>query len=169
MVKIFNFIPKAQLDAETNLRNFIEMCKTELTVFGADLKWENWRWPKAANFTKLGANSRTTNIVDKFDDNFIEFAKAYFRYQQGHKPTEAKNELKALRTIEAALLQNNLIATIHNLSISILDQSAQLIRENYAKGSDYHGGRELERLAKFITSKRLVANDLSNWRNPIFQ
>lgn len=169
MVKIFNFTPKAQLDAETNLQNFIEMCKTELTVFGSELKWEDWRWPKVANFAKLGANSRTTNIADKFDDNFIDFAKAYFRYQQGHKPTEAKNELKALRTIEAALLQNNLIVSIHNLSISILDQAAQLIRENYAKGSDYHGGRELERLAKFITSKKLIADDLSNWRNPILR
>ncbi len=169
MVKIFNFTPKAQLDAETNLHNFIEMCKTELTVFGSELKWEDWRWPKVANFAKLGANSRTTNTADKFDDNFIDFAKAYFRYQQGHKPTEAKNELKALRTIEAALLQNNLIASIHNLSISILDQAAQLIRENYAKGSDYHGGRELERLAKFITSKKLIAKDLSQWRNPILR
>ncbi len=169
MVKIFNFTPKAQLDAETNLKNFIEMCKTELTVFGSDLDWDNWRWTKAGNFTKLGANSRTTNIADAFDDNFIDFAKSYFRYQQGHRPTGARNELKALRAIEAALLRNSLIASIQNLSISILDQAAQLIREYYARGSDYHGGRELERLAKFITSKKLIANDLSNWCNPILR
>ncbi len=169
MVKIFNFTPKLKLDAEANLQCFIEMCKTELTVFGSNLNWNDWRWAKAANFTKLGANSRTTNITDKFDDNFIDFAKAYFRYQQGHKPTEAKNELKALRAIETALLHSNLTPSIGNLSISTLDQAAQLIRENYAKGSDYHGGRELERLAKFVTLKRLITNDLSHWRNPILR
>jgi len=169
MVKIFNFTPKAQLDAETNLQNFIEMCKTELTVFGSDLNWNNWIWPKAANFTKLGLSSSAKSIKDKLDENFIDFAKAYFRYQQGHKPTAAKNELKALRSIEAALLQNNIATSVHNLSISILDQAAQLIRENYARGSDYHGGRELERLAKFLTSKKLITVDLSHWRNPILR
>lgn len=167
MAEIFNFKPKSEIDAERNLLEFITKCKTELTVFSDDLNWDNWIWPKAANFTKLGANSRTKNEDDKLDNDFLDFAKAYFRYQQGHKPTGTKNELKALRTIEAALLQSRVTASVQNLSISILDNAAQLMRENYAKGSDYHGGRELERLASFVTSKKLIAADLSGWRNPI--
>jgi len=167
MTDIFNFVPKSELDATANLNQFIEDCRTKLTVFGQDLDWNQWRWPKAGNFTKLGANSRTKDQNDKLDDHFIDFAKAYFRYQQGHKPTGAKNELKALRTIEKALLKTNRFAPISGLSISILDQAAQLMREHYAKGSDYHGGRELERLAMFVTSKNLVNQDLSGWRNPI--
>ena len=169
MAELFSFVPKSELTTKENLYDFIDECKTELTVFGRDLKWSDWRWTKAGNFTKLGSNSRTKNEDDKLDDNFIEFAKAYFRYQQGHKPTGTKNELKALRTIEAALLRNNQIASIRNLSIPILDQAAQLMRESYSKGSGYHGGRELERLAKFVTSKKLVAQDLSGWRNPILR
>ena len=167
MSEIFHFKPKSEIEAERNLMEFISQCKTELTVFGNDLDWEEWRWPKAANFTKLGANSRTKDEANKLDDNFIDFAKAYFRYQQGHKPTGAKNELKALRTIETALLQSGVPASIHNLSIPILDNASQLMRDSYSNGSDYHGGRELERLAKFVTSKKLIAADLSGWRNPI--
>ena len=167
MTDIFNFVPKSELDATVNLNNFIRKCKTELTVFGHNLAWEKWIWPKCATFTKLGTNSRSTDQKDKLDEHFIEFAKAYFRYQQGHKPTGAKNELKALKAIEKVLVQHNKHASIDNLSISVLDQAAQLIREHYASGSDYHGGRELERLANFVTSRRLIAQDLSNWRNPI--
>ncbi len=167
MAEIFHFKPKSEMDAERNMLEFIYKCKTELTVFGNELDWDSWRWPKAGNFTKSGAKSSTTDEADKLDDDFIDFAKAYFRYQQGHKPTGAKNELKALRTIEAALLQSNVPASIHNLSISILDNASQLMRDSYLRGSDYHGGRELERLAKFATSKKLIATDLSGWRNPI--
>jgi hypothetical protein len=167
MAEIFHFKPKSEMDAERNMLEFIYKCKTELTVFGNELDWDSWRWPKAGNFTKSGAKSRTTDEADKLDDDFIDFAKAYFRYQQGHKPTGAKNELKALRTIEAALLQGNVPASIHNLSISILDNASQLMRDSYLRGSDYHGGRELERLAKFVISKKLIATDLSGWRNPI--
>lgn len=167
MAEIFNFVSKSELDAIANLHRFIEECRTRLTVFGEDLDWTQWNWPKAAKFSKLGANSRSQNLSDKLDDHFIEFAKAYFRYQQGHKPTGAKNELKALRTIESALLQEHKFADLSNLSISILDKAAQLMREHYTIGSDYHGGRELERLAKFVTTKRLISHDLSGWLNPI--
>jgi len=167
VAEIFHFKSKSEIEAERNLLEFISRCKTELTVFGDNLNWDAWRWPEAANFTKLGANSRTQNEADKLDYNFIHFAKAYFRYQQGHKPTGAKNELQALRTIEVALLQSSASASIHNLSISILDQAAQYMRDHYSDGAAYHGGRELERLAKFVTSKELIAQDLSGWRNPI--
>ena len=167
MAKIFHFKPKLEIDAERNLMAFINQCRTELTVFGNDLDWDAWRWPRAGNFTKSGVHSRTKEEADKLDDNFIDFAKAYFRYQQGHKPTGAKNELKALRMIEAALLQSNVSASIQNLSIPILDGASQLMRDTYLSGSDYHGGRELDRLAKFVTSKKLIAADLSGWRNPI--
>lgn len=167
MAEIFSFSPKAELDAKENLYRFIKKCETELNVFGDDLDWQEWRWPKAGNFTKLGVHSRTKDEADKLDEQFIDFAKAYFRYQQGHKPTGTKNELKALRTIEAALLQSEESASISNITTSTLDQAAQLMRESYAKGADYHGGRELERLAKFVTSKNLITQDLSSWSNPI--
>jgi len=167
MDDIFHFTQKSETDAEANLLDFICQCKTKLTVFGKDLNWKAWKWPKAANFTKVGINSRINDEATKLDDNFIDFAKAYFRYQQGHTPTGTKNELKALRTIEGALLQSGVPASINNLSIAIFDNAAQLMRDNYSKGAAYHGGRELERLAKFVTLKKLIAKDLSGWRNPI--
>lgn len=167
MAEIFHFVPKSQLDATLNIEQFIDKCKKELTVFGKDLGWSAWKWLKAGNFTKIGAHSRTSDVADKMNEDFIDFAKAYFRYQQGHHPTGTKNELKALRAIEAALIQVSGGASIGGLSMSVLDEAAQIIRGHYSAGAAYHGGRELERLAQFVSSKKLIACDLSNWKSPL--
>lgn len=167
MDNLFHFKSKNDLGAEENLRDFIDQCKNKLTVFGKDLKWNEWRWPKAATFTKLGANSRTQDEADKLDDEFIGFAKAYFRYKQGQKPTGTKNELKALRAVEAALLQVNHNAKIEYLSMSVLDEAALIIRQHYSVAAAYQGGRELEVLAKFVSDKRLISGYVGSWKSPL--
>src|ERR1700722_15787003 len=103
MGQLINFFPRATLTAAENLREFIRMCRDELTVFGADLNWNSWKWNGIVYFTKMGINPRSATDSDRLDDRFIDFAKAYLRYQQGHRPTETKKEAMALRTIEAAL------------------------------------------------------------------
>lgn len=167
MSDIFNFVPKSELDANKNLENFINDCKSKLTVFGENLNWNAWKWPKVAHFTKLGTTSQGCRDEDQFDSEFIDFAKAYLRYQQGHKPTETKNELKALRTVEQALLQLSKNAAIKNLTIAALDEAVQLTRLHYSGGAAYHCGKELERLAQFITKNKLIASDLGTWKSPI--
>lgn len=169
MADIFHFVPKSELDAKLNLENFIAKCRDELTVFGKELDWTSWKWPRAGNFTKTGVHSQTINLADQMDENFIDFAKAYFRYQQGHHPTGTKNELKALRGTETALIQITGSAYIHELSVTVLDEAAQIIRGHYSAGAAYNGGRELERLARFVTGKQLIACDLSNWKSPILR
>lgn len=169
MADIFYFVPKSELDAEANLEQFIDKCRKELTVFGEDLNWDDWLWSKAGNFTKIGVHSRSTDVVDKLDEKFIDFAKAYFRYQQGHKPTGTKNELKALRGIEKALIQLFGSACIEDLTMAVLDEAAQMIKSHYSAGAAYHGGRELERLAAFVSNKHLISRDLSSWKSPVLR
>jgi len=166
MAEIFYFKPKRELQAAQNINSFIDKCKNELTVFGSDLNWDHWEWKGVMQFTKLGA-ARVGKKSDSLDEGFINFAKAYFRYQQGHRPTGAKNEKRALKSLESALLQFKGNADISGISISVLDEAAKLLRENYARATSYHGGRELERLAKFLTTNKLITSDVSNWKNPI--
>lgn len=165
MANVFIFKPQKELSAKLNLESFIRRCREELTVFGADLDWSAWRWPKAT-FSKLGANSRTVDIKDCLDSNFIDFAKAYFRYQQGHKPTKAQQELLALRVVEAAFCSKGIEPTILNLSISVLDVAAQIAAQHYT-GAAYHCGREVARLAEFATRYGLTVQSCSNWKSPI--
>lgn len=164
---LMHFSPKLHLDAEKNLHEFIGMCRHDLAVFGVDLNWDAIAWPKAANFTKLGVRSRGYKETDQIDPAFIDFAKAYFRYQQGHSPTQTKNESKALRVIEASLLQVRGRADISLLDIASLDEAALLGRNHYSPMAAYHCGRELERLSKFVCEKCLVPTDVSSWKSPI--
>lgn len=162
-----HFSPKSDLSASENLAEFIRMCRDDLTVFDADLDWNKTSWPKAANFTKLGVQSRGFKASDRMDDAFINFAKAYFRYQQGHNPTGTKNESKALRVIEAALLQATGGADVAGLDFAVLDEAAVFARGHYSHTSAYHCGRELQRLASFVSEKHLIPSDLSTWKSPI--
>ncbi|MCV5887605.1 integrase, partial [Escherichia coli] len=66
-----------------------------------------------------------------------------------------------------ALLQVNGNANIDGLSISVLDEAAELAKHYYSDGSAYHCGREIERLAKFVAENQLVSSAVQNWVNPI--
>ena len=167
MGKLIQFTPRADLTAQENLREFIRVCREDLKVFGADLHWSDWHWKGAVNFTKIGTRGRGVKESDLLADSFLDFAKAYFRYQQGHHPTTNKNELSALRAIEAALLQLEKTPIIIELNHTVLDCAAAIAREHYSDSVAYHCGRELERLARFVTTKHLVPSSIATWRNPI--
>ena len=153
---VFQFKSRAELTAAVNLENFITKCREDLTVFGDDLDWIAYVWPKVAVFSKLGVTTRKPKKEELMDKSFVEFAKAYFRYQQGHKPTGTKNELKALRVLEAALIQVNGDASITGLSLTCLDEAVSLARGYYSDSAAYACGREVERLAKFVTDNHLI-------------
>lgn len=167
MGEIFQFVPKAASSAAENLNAFIARCRKDLIVFGKDLNWSAEVWPKIAVFSKLGVTTRRPAKNEVMDKEFIDFAKAYLRYQQAHKPTRTRNETKALRALEAALLQVTGSADIAGTSVAVLDEAAVLARQHYGKGAAYHCGRELEILARFMVDHRLVTAGVQAWVSPI--
>lgn len=167
MPNVFQFKSRADLTAAANLEAFISKCRKDLTVFGPDLKWHAHVWPKVAVFAKLGVKTRKPKPEELMSNDFIEFAKAYFRYQQGHKPTGTKNELKALRALEASLIQVNGDASIAGLSLTCLDEAVALARGYYGEGAAYACGREIERLARFASDNHIINANLKAWHNPI--
>lgn len=166
MSNIILFRPKKVNTQHDNLSDFIELCKKQLTVFGSDLNWSSNKWSGIANFTKIGIHSRKKEHNIYFSDEFLDFSKAYLRYQQGHKPTQTKNELKALRCIEKALIQQTGTAYITDVSTAILDEATVIARQYYSKGAAYHAGRELERLSHFLSTNNIV-NTITQWKSPI--
>jgi hypothetical protein len=167
MGDLIHFSPRADLTASENLREFIRTCKEDLTAFGADLNWDSWKWEGVVYFTKLGVKPQSAKDSDRLDDSVMEFAKAYFRFQQGNHPTGTKNESKALRAIEAALLQVKLDADIAGLDMTVLDEAASIGKLHYSEMAAYHCGREIERLARFVTEKHLIATAVGTWKSPI--
>jgi len=165
MAEIFKFVAKSELDAQENIKEFIGRCKKDLTVFGAELDWDNWNWKGVVNYTKVGAPSRGVKDSDILDAGILPFAKAYIRYQQGHKPTKNILEIKAIRCIEPALLKVKGKADITNVDVSVLDEAATVAREQYGS-SGYHAGAHLEKLGSFLSENNMVPAPIL-WKNPI--
>lgn len=158
------FIPRAELNAKANLNNFIEMCRDRLTVFGSDLKWDSNVWPKVGNFTVIGAPSRGFKESQLLNAEIMQFAKAYVRYQQGHRPTKLKNEFKAIRCIEKALLQVKGKADITLVDTQVMDIAGTVARE--FKATAYQAGSSLSKLVSFLNESNIIPYPIS-WINPI--
>lgn len=164
MSNVFLFVPKAQLSSRQHLDEFILMCRDRLTVFGADLDWYSNAWPGVGNFTKKGAPSRGYTEDQLLNAGIIPFAKAYVRYQQGHNPNKLKNEFKAIRCIEAALLEIKGSADITLTDISVLDEAAKVARTYDA--SSYQAGISLVKLVEFLNESRIIPAPIA-WKNPV--
>lgn len=164
MANILLFSPKHQRDSQKNLEDFIAMCRDRLTVFGADLNWHANAWPKVGNFTVMGAPARGYTTGQLLDADIIHFAKAYVRYQQGHNPTKLKNEFKAIRCIEKALLAVKGKADITLVDQLVMDVAGEVAREYEA--TSYQAGVSLVKLVEFLNESRIVFNEIT-WRNPI--
>ena len=164
MAEILLFKPKHVIDAKNNLSDFIEMCRDRLTVFGTDLEWERDSWPGVGNFTVIGAPARGFTESQLLNSDIVPFAKAYVRYQQGHKPNKLKNEFKAIRCIEKALLQVKGRADITLTYIQVMDVAAEVAREY--KSTAYQAGSSLVHLVKFLNDSKIISRPIK-WKNPI--
>jgi hypothetical protein len=164
VANILLFTPKHLLDAKANLNDFIEMCRDRLTVFGADLDWNRDTWPGVGNYTVIGAPARGFSDAQLLNSEIIPFAKSYVRYQQGHNPKKLKNEFKAIRCIEKALLQVKGKADITLTDIQVMDVAAVVAREYGATA--YQAGSSLVHLVMFLSESKIIPAPIT-WKNPI--
>jgi len=166
MSKIAFFKPRKTIEAEVNLAEFIRFCKEELTVFGADLVWREQHWKNAGvSFSNLDQKSRIPDPKNVLVSPFIDFAKAYLRYQQGQKPTKTKGEIPAFKCLERALLEENGKADILYLTASTLDRASVLAAEYFSAAVAYQIGGQLKKIADFVSDNGLIPTPI-DWKNP---
>ncbi len=181
MGEIHHFVPKVHLKAGDNLAAFIEGCRTQLTVYGADLDFDAdiWDITKAANRRASSQAERITfctlATTDKgirsepMADPFKNFAKAYIRHQQGVQPTKRPTfRLAALRVLEQTLREVacDSSADPTATTVDILNQAVELTRVNFKLKSAYAIGRCLELIARFLDVNHMTPAALG-WRSPI--
>ena len=164
MAEIIQFVPKSHLDSAKNLLEFIRVCRDELTVFGANLQWEENYWSDVGvTFGNLDQKTRLLDPKKSMKQPFLDFAKAYFRYQKGHKPAKSHPEMPALKCVERAFFNVTKGTDLARLNTLVLDEAVVLARENFSAGMVYHVGREIAKLAKFISDKHLIPGKL-DWK-----
>jgi hypothetical protein len=178
MADIVLFRSRADLGAEANLRDFIALCRDRLTIFGADLAFDELAWD-VTDALGLKARSGATHAVfsswassagqipEAMPEPFCSFAKAYFRYQHGARPTKSIGQrLAALRAVEVALTENGGAANPCRMYAGAFDRAAQLIKDRFTSGVAYRVGGQLEMLARFVSDHGLTSVPV-RWRNPL--
>lgn len=154
-----------------NLARFIDEAKA-LAVFGADLDWDHWHWKGVGTFTvQWAVTKRPPKTIAPsllLPPGFIDFAKAFIRYQEGENLSRdnLKKELAALRLVELALSEEGGGGDPTRISLHTLDRAAQLARENYKQYGAYDIGQNLVKLAKLLQRKILTRNAVGSFSNP---
>ena len=168
MTEVLPFVPRRDRDANSNLYEFIRMCREDLTVFGDDLDWNSNYWAKSkVTFGNLDAGRRRKLENSSYmQQPFLDFAKAYHRYRQGMMPARHNIEMRALKCLERALAETGVTTSVEYAKGFVFDRAAVLCAESYEPGVAYRAGCELEAIAKFLVEKRLVSG-LFPWRNTI--
>ncbi len=177
MADLILFQPKVELDAAENLKGFIEVCRKELTVFGADLPFDENIWDVTEYINLKGhGNKRHRLVFSNFEtveadsstpmaEPFLSFAKAYFRYMQGFKPINGTGaRLAALRALEAALREICGESNPVRSDIHVFNRAAQMIIDKYSAGAAYRHGGQLEMISEFLCDNKLASLSVP-WRN----
>ena len=177
MADLILFQPKPELDAVANLLGFIDSCRNELTVFGADLPFDENIWDVTDSINLKGhGNKRHRLFFSNFEtvdsdsptpmsEPFLSFAKAYFRYMQGFKPINGTGpRLVALRALEAALRESGGDANPVRSDIHIFNRAAQMVVDKYSPAAAYRHGGQLEMISEFLCDNKLATVSV-RWRN----
>lgn len=178
MSSVLRFVPRSNADAHENIRGFLHVCRNELTVFGADLDFDQDVWD-VTDTLRLKGRRHSDRVMftcwgkvryergDPMPEPFKAFAKAYIRYQHGLSPTKSVcSRIVALRALCMALTEANGIADPTRITPFHFNRAAQLIQERTAASYAYSLGIQLEMIATLMASHRFLATP-SIWRNPI--
>jgi hypothetical protein len=164
-LKIFN--GNSRTSPGANLADFIQLARYDLTVFGDDLDWDTDYWKLAGvTFANLDQKSRSYSEKNRLDISFRDFAKAYYRYQHGHRPTKNAVTLTMLRCLDRALTLQYPRNSVADINSGTLDSAVTFARSRYTVEVAYQIGGALRRLATFIADKHLVVCSLQ-WKNPV--
>lgn len=178
MADIIQFVPEAQYHASKSLTKFVDMCRNQLTIFGADLDWDSDAWDVTLEMAKRSRKGRIALVWTNHDTSkqgmgaimsqpFLDFAKAYMRYQHSLKPTKSIGlRLSAIRALERALVEQHESPKVEKADAAVFNRAAQLIREKFEASTSNKIGSQLEMIASFLRENRLTATPFE-WRNPI--
>lgn len=177
MAELFLFQPKAELDATENLRGFIDSCRNNLTVFGADLPFDENVWDITEHVNIKGFGNKRQRLVfnnletvnDKnpqpMSEPFLSFAKGYMRYMQGFRPiVGVGSRIAALRALEAALKESGSDTNLVRCDLLIFNRAAQIVVDKYNTNTAYRHGGQLEMLSEFLCDNKLTSVSV-RWRN----
>ena len=177
MADIVLFTPKNEVDVTENLRRFIALCRDQLTVFGADLRFDEDVWDITESLGLKAKGKKRERLVFStvavvrgtppvmMSELFRPFAKAYMRYMHGMRPTKSIGpRLAALRALETSLAESGVLPDIVRTDAHILNRAAQIAEGHFTAAVAFRVGGQLEIIGRFLTDHRLSTVPV-HWKN----
>lgn len=169
MNNVVQFVPRADRDAATNLVEFVRVAREDLTAFGEGGAWTDDRWRQGNTVAVFATKSapQTGYSFTPLAEPFLQFAKAYVRYQYSHRPVRSVSSMTgALQCVEAALIQVHGRAEIELINQAVMDVSAVRCKDYFEHPqARYQTGRFLQLIFKFCCDMRITAQ-LPAWKSP---
>jgi hypothetical protein len=177
MTNIIRFKPRAALEAEKNLRRFIDLCRDELTVFGADLPFDENTWD-ISDFVHIKGKAGRRRLVFSilppvrggqgvaFEEPYLSFAKAYMRHEFAiRRKWFIEIGINALRVLYRAMTDHGGAVNPTEIRIDTLNHAVQML-EGVGHYRANQIALELEKLAVFLVANHMVTAPLE-WKSPI--
>jgi len=174
---IIRFKPRATLEAQKNLRRFIDLCREELTVFGADLAFDENAWD-VSDFVHLKGKAGRRRLVFSilppgrldqgvpFQEPYLSFAKAYMRHEFAiRRKWFIEIGINALRVLYRAMADQGGAFNPTEIRCDTLNHAVQML-EGVGHYRANQIALELEKLAVFLVGNHLVTAPLE-WKSPI--
>jgi hypothetical protein len=174
---IIRFKPRATLEGQKNLRRFIDLCRNELTVFGADLAFDENVWD-ISDFVHIKGKAGRRRLVFSimppgrggqgvaFQEPYLSFAKAYMRHEFAiRRKWFIEIGINALRVLYRAMADQGGAVNPTEIRGETLNRAVQML----GGVGHYRANQialELEKLAVFLVGNHLVTAPLE-WKSPI--
>lgn len=170
MNNIILFKSKKQITAESNYNEFIKFCRYQLIGLTQTQDWNQYAWKGYVTFRKIGVGNKVFDSNDAMHEDYINFAKAYIRYQHSLKPLKNYGAtMMALRCLEQALLQVLNSGLIYNVTAVVFDEAMQIGSKYFEGNVLAKCGIQLEKISKFLCEHNLVKSGYISWKNHVKQ
>lgn len=169
---IIRFKAKVALTAEQNLAEFINSCRTHLTVFGADSwhqnKWDTWKGKRKV-VARFSTNLKPSNSYhyEPLSAPFLDFAKAYIKHTYTNKPiSNLQRHMEAIRVLEEALILATGKADILLLDGTVLERLDEVFHRQLSNSTARNkSGYQMELILNFCR-EHFITPSLPEWSNP---
>jgi hypothetical protein len=180
---VVRFTPRAEADASTNLKAFIELARDGLTALVSPDEWSGDLWNVTSSFVRKGRSNVSSwlhffhegTLVGRgaastgvpLDAGFGEFARAYIRYQHSAAPMvfeRLKARLDALCHLDAAFRSLKLESDVKVLSANVLVEAVRIGCAGVE--TKYQRARAIQELFEFCRDRGFLSTPFT-WKHGV--
>ncbi len=185
MSELIRFVPRAEVDARSNVANFIALSRDRLTSLVEADQWDGHVWDVSKAFTRKGKPSLTsrlhlvrhgslvgkgaTAVGSPLSEPFGTYVRAFLRYQHAAAPMvyeRLQARLIALGHIEAAFTSLGRTADICALSADVLTAAVRIAGTGVGGAVRYQRAMTIQSVYSFCREHGFISAPFT-WKHGV--